>query len=406
MNLRGWWVVAFLITFALCIGVPAAYATTSETEVTEEEHDGPVYLILSLAEEFETPTLGCTCDCRRCCKCKKCYKCCKCKRRCSRWCWKCWWFYKCRKCGKCDCGEQKGSGTYMVKIGTYVAGDEIGTTRFVPSDPADIVLPGNLTFEDLDGYPLTILGAFDTFSRETIHLVTPEPGEEEDPIPPAVQEAFFLAAPALEQWPEFPEPSTVEIAQFIYDTAIAINAGLAEQTSAQEILDYIFVTPSTLDAPEDAAFAEADGDLFPHDPDDDGALFEYAFKIDTDDGALAVDLCLPVEIDIKPCSSKNIVYINSYFGLLSVAVWGSDTFDVDEIDRDTVLLGGVAPKCDYIKDINCDGYDDLVVVFRIRTLVKEGALDINTTSLTLTADLKAGGCIEGSDFVVPKKWCW
>jgi hypothetical protein len=185
------------------------------------------------------------------------------------------------------------------------------------------------------------------------------------------------------------------MADFIYFTAIDQNPPLEEQTS-----------PVELDAPEDEAFAEAEGDLFPHDPDDDEVLFEYAFKIDTDNGALTVDLCLPVEIDVKPRSSKNIVYIDSYRGLLSVAVWGSDTFGVGEIDRDTVLLGGVEPKCDYIKDINCDGYNDLVVVFRIRTLVKEGALDINTKSLELTADLTAGGCIAGSDFVVPKKWCW
>jgi len=250
--LRGWWVVAFLITLGLCLSVPAAYATTSETEVVQEdEHDGPVFLILSLEDEFDTPTLGCTCDCCKCCKCKKCYKCCKCEKRCRGWCWKCWWFWKCRKCGKCDCGEKKGSGTYIVKIGTYIAGEEIGETRFEPeSELESIELPGDLTFGDLDGYQITILGAFDTLSPETVHLVTPDPADPEAPIPPAVQEAFFLASPFLEQMPQFPEPTTVELAEFIFATAVEQNPALADETSAQEILNYIFVTPTTLDAPE------------------------------------------------------------------------------------------------------------------------------------------------------------
>jgi len=318
------------------------------------------------------------------------------------------------ECDSCDCDEADGSCTYIIEIGTYIAGEEIGETRFDPeTDLAHIDLPCGLTFENLDGYEITVLGAFNTHSPNTVHLVTPDPGAEGDPIPPAVQEAFAFAAPFLDQMPQFPEPTTVEMADFIYFTAIGVNPALEEQTSPQEILSYIFVTQAELDAPEDAAFAEAEGDLFPHDPDDDEVLFEFAMQIDPEDGSVNIDVCLTVEIDIKPRSKKNFVWIDRYFALLPVLVLGSDEFAVGEIEKGTLRLGGVKPYCKvFIKDFNCDGNKDLLAVWRVRTLVKQGALGKTTTSLDLTADLTDGGCIKGTDAVKPKwrkkrkKKCW
>jgi len=325
-------------------------------------------------------------------------------------------------------GAQGGRGSAALaevqSIGTYLAGTEIGETRFeLLESLADIELPEGLEFEDLDGYEITIIGAFDTYSAESVHLVTPAP-DGEDGIPRKVQEAFFLASPVLDTLPDFPEATTVEMAQFIFDFATNPESGdpeyfLGDQSEEggeppleiQAILDNIFVTQATLDAPEGDAFAEAEGDLFPHDPDDDDPLFEFAFKIDPEDGALTIDVCLTVEIDIKPLSKQNFVWIDSYFALLPVLVFGSDDFDVDEIDRDTVRLGGVGAKCTFIRDFNCDGHKDLLAVFRVRCLVREGALGKKTTSLDLTAELTDGGCIIGTDSVKPKwrkkkKKCW
>jgi hypothetical protein len=99
--------------------------------------------------------------------------------------------------GNGDCDEADGNCTYIVETGTYIAGEEIGETRFDPeTDLADIDLPCGLTLEDLDGYEITVLGAFNTHSPNTVHLVT-----EGDPIPPAVQKAFAFAAPFLDQMP-------------------------------------------------------------------------------------------------------------------------------------------------------------------------------------------------------------
>lgn len=380
-TLRGRLVALLLAALAVLVCAPgAAHATTSETTVVQQPHDGPVYLILSLEEEFDTPDLS---------------------------------------GGNGEVVKSSsyqyptGSETVIIEIGEYIAGEEIGETRFDPkSSLADIELPEGIDFEDLDGYQITILGAFDTYGPNTVHLVTPSPGEEEDPIPPAVQEAFFLAAPFLDEIGEELEtmfPTTVEIAQYIFDVAVEQNEALAEQTSPQEILDYIFVTEASLEAPEDAAFAEADGDLFPHDPDDDDPLFEFSLKIDPDTGEVSLDVCLTVEIDILPCCKKNFVWIDRFYALLPVLVFGSDDFAVDEIDRDTVALGGVEAKCTFIKDFNCDGNKDLLAFFCVGALVKQGALGKKTKALDLTADLTDGGCIIGTDSVKPKwrkKWKW
>jgi len=415
-------VVAFLfVALAVCICAPSAvYATASETTTTTENgNDGPVYLVLSLKSGFETPELP-DCDCDEC-ECDDCengevyYS--KSYSECDEGC-------DC-DCDDCDCEEVTGSGTYIIEIGTYVAGYEVGEARFDPlAILEDIDLPGELEFEDLDGYEITIIGAFDTFSPETVHMVTPAP-DDEDGVPRKVQEAFFLASPALDGLPEFPESTTVEMAQFIFDFATNPESGdpeyfLGDQSDEggegpldpQAILDNIFVTEAVMECPPGDVACEAEGDLFPHDPDDDEPLFEFAFQID-EDGGLSVDVCLTVEIDIKPLSKHNFVWIDRWFGVLPVILFGSDEFDVDEIEKGTLRLGGVKPYCKvFVKDFNCDGNKDVLAFWRVRSLVKAGALGKKTTELNLTGDLTDGGCIKGTDSVKPKwrkkrkKKCW
>jgi len=78
---------------------------------------------------------------------------------------------------------------------------------------------------------------------------------------------------------------------------------------------------------------------------------------------------IEVGIDIKPGSFPNSFNINGN-GVIPVAVLGSDTLDVTEIDVSTLKFAGLDvrvkgngdPQCS-IKDTNGDGYDDLVCQF-------------------------------------------
>jgi len=78
---------------------------------------------------------------------------------------------------------------------------------------------------------------------------------------------------------------------------------------------------------------------------------------------------IEVGIDIKPGSYPNSFNINGN-GVIPVAVLGSDTFDVTQIDLSTLSFAGLDvrvkgngdPQCS-VKDTNGDGHDDLVCQF-------------------------------------------
>ena len=82
---------------------------------------------------------------------------------------------------------------------------------------------------------------------------------------------------------------------------------------------------------------------------------------------------LQVDIDIKPGSDPNCFNINGK-GVIPVAVLGSPTFDVEDINRDSLSFGGLLvriqgnelPSCG-LKDTNADGFDDLVCHFEDKT---------------------------------------
>jgi len=77
-------------------------------------------------------------------------------------------------------------------------------------------------------------------------------------------------------------------------------------------------------------------------------------------------LVTEVDIDIKPYSSHNRIYPR--FGLIPIAIFGSSNFDILGIDSSTLEFGpsGAAPFPLFLlrKDINRDGFTDLVVLFR------------------------------------------
>jgi len=108
-----------------------------------------------------------------------------------------------------------------------------------------------------------------------------------------------------------------------------------------------------------------------------------------------------VGIDIKPGSYPNSFNINGN-GVIPVAVLGSGTLDVTEIDVSTLGFAGLDvrvkgngdPQCS-IKDTNGDGYDDLVCQF-----VDDPSTWIpDDGTATLTGQLNDGTLIHGTDSI-------
>ncbi|MCK5100268.1 MAG: hypothetical protein KAR45_19315, partial [Desulfobacteraceae bacterium] len=134
---------------------------------------------------------------------------------------------------------------------------------------------------------------------------------------------------------------------------------------------------------------------------------------------------IPVYVDIHPGSCPNPVNTKQK-GVLPVAILGSDEFDVDTIDPDTIFLSreGVADKkvfpirwsyedvatpyqgvlCD-CHDLNGDGYQDMTLKFSTQELVDKLKLnDIKgqTVSITINGNLtetEGTAPIEGQDCV-------
>jgi len=87
--------------------------------------------------------------------------------------------------------------------------------------------------------------------------------------------------------------------------------------------------------------------------------------------------------------------------MVTVAVLSSPTFNPVNVIVDTVRFAGASSEKFVYKDVNSDGVADLVLHFRIHDL----QLTSDSTEATLTAELRDGGSIAGTDSVriVPKK---
>ena len=101
-----------------------------------------------------------------------------------------------------------------------------------------------------------------------------------------------------------------------------------------------------------------------------------------------------VQIDIKPCDDLNRINLDSK-GLVPVAVLGTDDFDAATVDPAMVEFAGAEPVCSKLKDVNHDGYDDMIFNFRTQDL----DLDQDSTEATLMGQTTQGVLIEGSDEV-------
>lgn len=110
-----------------------------------------------------------------------------------------------------------------------------------------------------------------------------------------------------------------------------------------------------------------------------------------------------IEIDLRPNNSQNQVNTNSK-ALVPIAILGSADFDpVSEVDPDSVVVRGAAPigtKFD-TDDVNGDGYDDLTLYFRARTLDKpsEAECSDEDAKLELNGSTFGGSAFAGVDSV-------
>jgi len=114
---------------------------------------------------------------------------------------------------------------------------------------------------------------------------------------------------------------------------------------------------------------------------------------------------IQVDIDIKPGSDPNSINTKSG-GTVPVAILGSDTFDVTDVDVTTLAFGpsGATPKHDltdsvvyisHLEDVNNDGFTDLVSHY----VQKETGLLSSDIEACITGQTTGGTAIEGCDSV-------
>jgi hypothetical protein len=103
-----------------------------------------------------------------------------------------------------------------------------------------------------------------------------------------------------------------------------------------------------------------------------------------------------VGIDLKPGSDPNCVNPRSE-GRTSVAILGSDTFDVADIDQFTLDFGGASPvHCAFEDSLPADGITDLACRYTTRN-VEWPAAGSDCGDVELTGELLDGTLMEGSD---------
>lgn len=120
--------------------------------------------------------------------------------------------------------------------------------------------------------------------------------------------------------------------------------------------------------------------------------------------ALEFEQTIQVDIDIKPNSDPNSINLCSN-GTVPIAIYGSELFDIYEVDTNSLRFAEATVKvvgkkdphslCDY-SDINSDSFTDLVCHFVTSDLA---SIDNESTHAVVNGQLFSGIDIQGEDSV-------
>jgi len=141
------------------------------------------------------------------------------------------------------------------------------------------------------------------------------------------------------------------------------------------------------DRPASVAVADLDGDNLPD---------LVTANTDSQDVSVLLQVGPPIEIDIKPGSDPNSINL-SLEGDLPVAILGSDTFDVADVDVTTLAFGPNGARLvhwrgPHFEDVDGDGVTDLLAHFRVEeTGIAFGDMEACVTGETL-GGMRFNGC--------------
>jgi len=90
-----------------------------------------------------------------------------------------------------------------------------------------------------------------------------------------------------------------------------------------------------------------------------------------------------------PIIYENPAYLSdpNYDRYIEVKFAGAGNLDPTTIDLSTLQMNGTKPVYTLVKDLNGDGYQDLLMLFSMKQLMSSGGLVARTTQLTVTGNL-------------------